>query len=260
MTQCIRPFQEHLMSLAIRSSTRPVRIVVCCIVLIVTVLSLVLGSPCTASDIASKKTSDGLDSISHYMRALQLYIDGDYTESEKEFDQVLNSRPSDAYALSGRGLARGKLRRFREAMQDHDKAIKLLPNSPEFHDARGQSYQEAKDFTRALADYGHALRLCNDKRKAQPLLHRGILFLQSGKYREAMTDLNACVRVCADCPEPLYYRALAHEKLGNASASRKDLYQARTECLKLIQRKYRHRTRPPLESLLNEIERERLRL
>lgn len=221
---------------------------------IATVLSLVLGWSCTASVAAPRKSETSLDAVGHYMFGLQLYNDGRYAEAEAQLGRAIQLRPADAFALSARGLVRGKLHRFKESMQDHAKAIKLLPHTPELFDARGQTNDVAGKVAAAIADYTHAMHLGDGTRDVQPLLHRGSLYFRLAKYREALRDLNACVDLCNYCPEPLYYRALTEQKLGDLTTSRKDLEAARRHCLQLMKRSYRHVPRPPLGVLLRKIE------
>ncbi|MGA8170846.1 MAG: tetratricopeptide repeat protein [Methylocystis sp.] len=61
---------------------------------------------------------------------------------------------------------------------------------------RGNAYQIAKDYDRAIADYNQALQL--DAGLAHTYLNRALAFKEIGEYGRALADANTAIRLAPD--------------------------------------------------------------
>ncbi|MDB9519172.1 SUMF1/EgtB/PvdO family nonheme iron enzyme [Roseofilum reptotaenium CS-1145] len=80
----------------------------------------------------------------------------DYEGARYDFEQTITLAPR-AMAYYYRALAYQGLGELQQAMTDLDKAVKLQPSRPEFHEARGDVYRQLKDVETALANYAEAV-------------------------------------------------------------------------------------------------------
>lgn len=85
---------------------------------------------------------------------------------------------------------------------------------------RGNAWRAKDEPSRAIADYGRALRLM--PRFAGALVNRGIAWYQLRRFDRAIADYDAAIRLQPDLAEAHNNRALAWHKLGDYARAKTD--------------------------------------
>lgn len=93
-------------------------------------------------------------------------------------------------SLINRSVARAVLDRFKEAMEDINKAITLSKDSPVVYSNRARLYRLNKEIDRSIADFEHAIELGADKDEILPLLLSCYLEQPPPKTKEAIAVIN----------------------------------------------------------------------
>jgi uncharacterized caspase-like protein len=96
-------------------------------------------------------------------------------------------------AAFDRGYEHFKKKDFDRAIADYGEAIRLNPSFAQAYDGRGSAYRYKGDFDRAIADYSVAIRL--DPSFAQAYDGRGSAYRDKGDFDRAITDLNEAIRL-----------------------------------------------------------------
>lgn len=130
-------------------------------------------------------------------------VEGKFNEADAEFNKAKGLDPKDANAYWGLGVCASEKGQADKALPLLNKAIELDPSQGGFHENRAVVYAAKKDFTKALADVEAAQKLGrqlnpdfvkNLKQAAIGAsglpLDRGMKFLQSQKFDEAITEFD----------------------------------------------------------------------
>ena len=104
-------------------------------------------------------------------------------------------------------------RKLDDAIIEMDKAIELLPNSPEYHAAKGFFYLEDGIDDKAIPSFEQALQIYPYEILAHYGL--GVLANKKKKWEEALNHFNLAYRADPNRPESAYYLALTHHHMGN---------------------------------------------
>ena len=107
---------------------------------------------------------------------------------------LYSSKDREIY-YHGRGQALIRLRRYKEAIQDFDKAVSLKPNYWEAYHARGIAKSGIKDDDGALADYNKALAIDANNRNPHIYSNRGNVLVRKGEYDKAIHDYNKALSI-----------------------------------------------------------------
>ena len=101
-----------------------------------------------------------------------------------------------ALLYSNRGNQRERAGDFKNAIVDHDEAIRIDPTYSAGYMHRGNAYARHGDFDRALADHSEAIRLSpND---ADAFYNRGYTYSHKGDHEQAVGDYTAGLALDAD--------------------------------------------------------------
>jgi tetratricopeptide (TPR) repeat protein len=88
-------------------------------------------------------------------RGMSYYKGGKYRLAVSDYDKALSQRTEKEW-LYTRGLARFKLREYKDAFHDIDRAIAIGEDTPEAHAYRGLVYKELGDLEHAVSDFRYA--------------------------------------------------------------------------------------------------------
>lgn len=106
---------------------------------------------------------DGLsDAQQHHDTGLQLLEERRWREAIEEYDKAIELDAEFASAYLRRGEAYNLLGLRQQAIADLDKAIDLDPNLDVAYFYRGNAYEGLRDYQQAIADYRTALSLTSD--------------------------------------------------------------------------------------------------
>jgi tetratricopeptide (TPR) repeat protein len=149
---------------------------------------------------------------------------GALADAESDLDRALSlgERPYLHYV---RGLVRCRARRCAEALADFDLAIGAQPENAQFYRGRALARVAAGQLDGALADAKRLLALA--PQDAESLYVHGAALAARGRFEEALADFDETLRRRPELVYPLFARADAHERMGNAGQAAEDRAAAR---------------------------------
>jgi serine/threonine-protein kinase len=130
---------------------------------------------------------------------------GHYEQAEKSFDQYLHKRGEKTTDLfRGRGLARMKLGRYPEAVEDYTRALELAPDG-DIYQHRGWAHFFSDAWKLALRDFSKAIEL--DPADGDAYTGRGLARVLLGDYRGGVDDAEAALLRKPKTPEMMHNSA-----------------------------------------------------
>ena len=123
-----------------------------------------------------------------------------------------------------RGYANYKVKDYARAIADFGSAIRLKARNAAAFLARANTYNDQGDYARAVADYGVVIRL--KPRQLSAFNNRGWAYYRLKDYTRAIADYDAVIRLDPRNVMALYIRGLAKAKLGHSQASKADIARA----------------------------------
>ncbi|HLJ93483.1 MAG TPA: protein kinase [Gemmataceae bacterium] len=137
-----------------------------------------------------------------------LLIQGRYVEAAAAFDAYLNSGgDASAAVYRQRGLARAKLNRHADAIDDYSRALEVMPKEEDkalLYRSRGQEYLTIQALQLALHDFEEALHL--DPKSVDAFLGRAHVRVKLGDFPNAVADADKALT--GDPKEPrLWHQA-----------------------------------------------------
>jgi serine/threonine-protein kinase len=136
------------------------------------------------------------------VRGRALLALGRYEPAESSFDQYLQKggeEKSDIFR--GRGLARMKLGKYPEAVDDYTRALELAPD-PDIYQHRGWAHFFSDAWKLALRDFGKSIEL--DPEAGDAYTGRGLARVMLGDYRGAVADAEEALRRKPGTPEMMH--------------------------------------------------------
>ncbi len=100
------------------------------------------------------------------------------------------TKANRARVYNNRGSAYRRLKQYRQAISDFDRAIRLNPRYANAYFNRGYAYTDLKQYRRGIQDFDQAIRL--NPRHADAYYNRGLTYLYFLKNRrQAIADIRA---------------------------------------------------------------------
>jgi len=100
---------------------------------------------------------------------------------------------NDSKGYLNRGIVKGKLKDFREAIEDYNQALKLSPESPDIYYNRGIAYFDLKEYPQAIKDYSQAIKLNPDYPDAY--YNRGYVYRYLNDKQAAIKDFEQAAKL-----------------------------------------------------------------
>jgi tetratricopeptide (TPR) repeat protein len=159
---------------------------------------------------------------SHEVRGRALLGLGRYEQAERSFDQYLRQGGEEkADVFKGRGLARMKLGKYPEAVEDYTRALERAPDA-DIYQHRGWAHFFADAWKLALRDFSAAIE--RDPAAGDSWTGRGLARVMLGHYREAVADAEEALRRKPRTPEMMHNIAcIFAQALARAEADRQSL-------------------------------------
>jgi tetratricopeptide (TPR) repeat protein len=163
----------------------------------------------------------------HALHGRTLLALGRYEEAQRSFDQYLRSggeEVSDVFRR--RGLARMKLGKYAEALEDYTRALELAPDA-DIYQHRGWAHFFCDAWKLALRDFAKAIEL--DPKAADAYTGRGLARVMLGDYRGAAADAEEALGRKPQTPEMMhnvactFAQAVARVKADVQEADRQSL-------------------------------------
>jgi tetratricopeptide (TPR) repeat protein len=160
-----------------------------------------LGEPDRAAErlerLAASSRGGGLARASVYGQAAQAWMmSGDANRAFGAVTLALTLSPTDPDLMVDRAVVLAALRRYRDALEDLDRAIAAEPERIEAHVFRAAALRRLERPSEALLAVERALSLSPEN--AEALLERGILRQLRGEIQGARADWERVVRISPD--------------------------------------------------------------
>lgn len=133
-------------------------------------------------------------------RGMHYLTENKLSEAIADFNAAIALEPDDAETYEARGMAEAASEKLDEAITSFTKAIELEPKSPGALTARARVRAIQGDLKLALADVEEAMKL---RPGSQALLLHASLLAASGKFEQALGELNVLRQVMPDSPDVL---------------------------------------------------------
>jgi tetratricopeptide (TPR) repeat protein len=158
--------------------------------------------PCFSSDIEEKLSKKALQAQAYFNLGNDKYDAGSYAESVLLFNKAIEldakfvekfmpSLLSKAYNL--RGNAKRALGRYKGALEDYDKSLKISPKCVWVYYNRGYTNIAAGYYEDAIKDYSKIIKLRPKEDFAY--YNRGYAKAKNKQYKEAIKDYNTAIRL-----------------------------------------------------------------
>ncbi len=152
------------------------------------------------------------------------YEDSNTNGDIKYYDKAIVSNLQDSAAYNKRGIVKGKLGKFHDAISDFDKAIRLNPKSYEAYNNRGIAKRNLDKFHDAISDFDEAIRLNSKGWGAYN--NRGITRRNLNKFQGAISDYDEAIRLNPEFYEAYTNRGIAKKNLGQLQDAISDCNEA----------------------------------
>jgi tetratricopeptide (TPR) repeat protein len=112
-----------------------------------------------------------------------------------------------------RGATYAKLGKYKDAISDYSRAIRMNPDYIRAYSNRGATYAELGNYEDAISDYSRAIRIDPDF-SARPYYNRGIAYSTLKNYKAAISDYSRAIRMNPDYDSAYKNRAAAKRSAG----------------------------------------------
>jgi tetratricopeptide (TPR) repeat protein len=150
-------------------------------------------------------------------------MDNDF-EINKEIEKLthqINDNRKNAELYYLRANTKGQLRKFSEALEDYDEAIRLKSDFADAYYFRANTNSQLRKFPEALQDYDKAIDL-KTQYLAKAYYFKANAKGQLGKFLESLEDYDEAIRLEPGFADAYYSRATAKGQLGRFSESLED--------------------------------------
>lgn len=147
---------------------------------------------------------------------------GDTIAAIADIDKALeiNSSAANAYVMRA-DIAIHRAQDYKAALDDMDRAIKLMPRTTGLYINRAFLRYNLDDYFGAMADYDYALQL--DPINSMALFNRGLLEAEVSDNDRALSDFTRVIDLNPNDYRALYNRAAIYRAKGNDKAALADI-------------------------------------
>ncbi|MDJ0514371.1 MAG: tetratricopeptide repeat protein [Methyloceanibacter sp.] len=145
-------------------------------------------------------------------------------EAIDDFNESIQLAPDNAIVYNNRGNALMDLGHPKEAIKDFDRAIALEPSYGAAFNNRGNAYASLQNYDAAFQSFRKATALLSST--AAPYNGRGRAHIERDRYHAAVRDLGRSIKLDPKLAAAYRNRAVANFELGNFAAAAADASQA----------------------------------
>ena len=139
----------------------------------------------------------------YYFLGLNYYQKGDSELALSQFQQVLNTDPSNVQARTFLALTLFRQQRLENAISEINRILQTEPQNAFAHNLLGSAYMAKGMSDEAMKEFDKVIQL--DPKLADVHLKKGLFNVSSGKFREGETELRTAVKIA---PEVLNARII----------------------------------------------------
>ncbi len=136
-----------------------------------------------------------------------------YQEAINNHNQALLITSNDPIIYHNRGEALFGLGKYQEAITDFSHAIELNNNYAFAYYNRGLIYAKLENHSKSIQDFNEAIRL--DSNNQEAYYNRGKVYIQLGEDNEAIANFNRAIELNPNYALAYFNRGLIYHKLGN---------------------------------------------
>jgi len=118
-------------------------------------------------------------------------------EKVRLYTKAIELDPNFIDAYINRGNSYQNLKQYKKAIENYDQAIKLDPKFAFAYNNRGYSFYNLKQDKEAIEDYNQAIKL--DPEFALAYNNRGLSFYNLKQYKKAFKDYNQAIKLDPEC-------------------------------------------------------------
>ena len=149
---------------------------------------------------------------------------GRYEDALVDLDRAIELDSNDSIAWINRGITKGRLGRYEDALVDLDRAIELDANNSADWENRGNTKDRLGRYEEALTDYNRAIEL--DSNNSPAWMNRGNTKGRLGRYEDALTDHNRAIELGSNDSIAWMNRGITKDNLGRYKEALVDLDRA----------------------------------
>lgn len=153
------------------------------------------------------------------------YHDKQYDDAIAHFTECITFFPSFAECYHGLGMTYREIGDFEHSIQNHNKAIELIPRY-DFYLERGVTYHQlAADYDRAIQDF----KACIEKNSGFCNCYGrlGMAYRDKGDFMTAIPYHNEAIALCPTRGDFYWERGVTYQRMGNNDLANSDFDQAR---------------------------------
>ena len=158
-----------------------------------------------------------------YNRGLAELTANSNSDAHNDFNKAVSLNENPRYYLA-RSISNARLRNFKEALQDIDKAQSLGYENADISYFRGMVYMLAGDYSQAEKQYNFAISANN--KYANAYCDRGTAHLLRTNYKAAIDDYTTAIAINPSATYAYVFRAQAKAESGNISGALSDINTA----------------------------------
>jgi tetratricopeptide (TPR) repeat protein len=142
----------------------------------------------------------------------------------KKISLPVSEIPADLKSKVSIAAQHVRARQLAEALTLYNEILGTKPDLFTILVERGKVYQEMKDHTKAVDDFGSAIK--NNGNHYEAYFHRCVSYHDTGAFVEAVADCSKAIELNPDAFEYYYYRGLAYTSLRTWDKAAADLAAA----------------------------------
>ncbi len=162
--------------------------------------------------------------IAYYNRGLTFMNENKFKEAMEDYNKALELKPDYNVALVNRGNIFRVNTQYDEALRDYNHAIQVTPNLSIAYFNRGILYMNQQKNEEALADFSKAIEYKPGYFKAYS--NRGVIYNNMKRYADAVEDYSKAIEIKPDYMEAYYNRGMAQYNAGHKEAACADMRQS----------------------------------
>jgi Tfp pilus assembly protein PilF len=188
---------------------------------------LLLLAALTAAGCAPKnKKATSAEVLLNERMAAVLLRDGQCSEAEKAFQDVIKSDSKNAELYDGLGVAQLCQGKVKESLDSLDKAIKISPNRASFRIHRACAHTEVGHYALADEDFKWAEASTIPEDRLEIAINRGRLRQREGDFVRAEAEFGLALSMEPQSFPALVGRGVAREAKGDMSRAAEDYLEA----------------------------------